>query len=134
MPDIANWSPKRFIITLSACLAAFVTFIVNAETLAEYQPFATKGMLVAQAETFTKEVASLRWGQIADQIDNLQFQLSQKRFQLIQLEDLIKDDPDQIKTDAKESLIAEIEVVEQRLTELRCQFRNRDRDWEVICQ
>ena len=129
IPFISEWSPVAKLTGAATVIGALVTITAGFDAVAEYQPFATKNMLIAQNEMFTDTIATLRLDGLVDRIDGLQFQLEQKRFQRIQLNDLIEADPsDQYKRDAFERLDASIKQDEERLKELRCKYERRGQD------
>ncbi len=133
IPQLTRWSPKALLLGAAAIIGAFLGIITGIDALAEYQPFATKTMLAKQSQTITESIEALRWNQLSYGIDNLQFQLGQKQFQLIQLDDLIEKDPDQIKKDVRATLKRQITQIEDRLMLMRCQFEQRRQD-PVNCQ
>src|SRR3990167_4743733 len=130
IPLITNWSPKALLLGSAAVIGGFVGSVTGVDALAEAQPFATKNMLIAQNEAFAETIATLRLDNLVDRIDTLQYQLDQKRFQRIQLNELMKVDPDEYKQAAYERLNASIDQDEKRLERMRCQFEYRGQDTE----
>lgn len=97
---------------------AMVAAMTNFNALAEMQPFATKTQLAASLD-------AVRWDQLAEAINSAQFQLDQKKFQLIQLNDLIKADNDQTKRQFRSDLEGDVDRLEERLRRMRCQWDQR---------
>ncbi len=131
IPILSSWSVRAKLVGAVTAIGAFLSVVVGIQpalnAIHDLQPFATKGMLVAQADATNQSVDALRWDQLFYAIDALEFQLGQKQFQIIQLEDLIKESPDQIKEDRMTSLKKEVTLGEKRLEFMRCQYDNRGR-------